>query len=62
MNLLQKALSPKKKLNQNWPINNPFRGSLSKKFPPFYKSNMMGATDGAGTTYLSGAPEFTPGF
>jgi len=26
------------------------------------KSNMMGATCGAGTVYSSEAPEFTPGF
>jgi len=26
------------------------------------KSNTTGATYGAGTVYLSGAPEFTPGF
>jgi len=26
------------------------------------KSNTTGVTSGAGTAYLSGAPEFTPGF
>ena len=29
---------------------------------PILKSNMTGATSGAGTAYLSRVPKFTPGF
>ena len=47
-----------------WTIVNPILISLFHMtcHRTFSKSCMTGVTSGPGTAYLSGAPEFTPGF